>query len=64
LKETTETPLVSLLVMRSQSAELHLSNLGAKFKHVLQLNRLFTVFNVYGTEVVAIRGFRPAAISA
>ena len=49
---------------RSQSAELHLSNLGGKFKDVLQLTRLFTVFNVYSTEVEAIRGFRPAAISA
>src|SRR6201992_524898 len=49
---------------RGQSAELHLSNLGGKFKDVLQLTRLFTVFNVYSTEVEAIRGFRPAAISA
>jgi anti-sigma B factor antagonist len=57
--------LVALHVSaRSQSAELHLSNLGAKFKDVLQLTRLFTVFNVYSTEVEAIRGFRPAAISA
>jgi anti-anti-sigma regulatory factor len=57
--------LVALHVSaNSQSAELHLSNLGGKFKEVLQLTRLVTVFNVYDTEAEAIRGFRPAAISA
>jgi anti-sigma B factor antagonist len=57
--------LVALHVSaNNQSAELHLSNLGGKFKDVLQLTRLFTVFNVFSTEVEAVRGFRPAAISA
>lgn len=49
---------------RSQGAEMHLSNLGAKFQDVLQLTRLFTVFDIYSTEADAIRAFPPAAISA
>jgi anti-anti-sigma regulatory factor len=49
---------------KSQGAEMHLSNLGKKFRDVLQLTRLLTVFNVYNTESDAIRAFRPTAASA
>jgi anti-sigma B factor antagonist len=37
-----------------QGASLKLSNLGSKFREVLQLTRLLTVFDVYKTEAAAI----------
>lgn len=49
---------------RGQGAEIHLSNLGNKFRDVLQLTRLITVFSVYATEAEAIGAFRPEAESA
>jgi anti-sigma B factor antagonist len=49
---------------KNQGAALHLSNLGNKFQDVLQLTRLFTVFNVYETEADAIRSFGPASATA
>ena len=36
---------------------LLLSDLGIKFHEVMQVTRLLTVFNVFGTEAEAIRGF-------
>jgi anti-sigma B factor antagonist len=42
---------------RSQGAALKLTNLGSKFKEVLQLTKLLTVFDTYDTESAAIRSF-------
>jgi len=42
---------------RSQGATLKLSHLGAKFKEVLQVTKLMTVFDVYDTETAAIASF-------
>jgi anti-sigma B factor antagonist len=42
---------------RSQGATLKLTNLGAKFKEVLQVTKLMTVFDTYDTEAAAIQSF-------
>ena len=42
---------------RSQGASLKLANLGAKFKEVLQVTKLMTVFDTYETEAAAIQSF-------
>jgi len=43
---------------RSQNASLRLSNLGSKFKEVLQVTRLLTVFEVYDSEAAAVGSFK------
>ncbi len=42
---------------RSQGATLKLTNLGSKFKEVLQVTKLMTVFDTYDTEAAAITSF-------
>jgi anti-sigma B factor antagonist len=42
---------------RSQGAMLKLANLGSKFKEVLQVTKLMTVFDTYDNEAKAIAGF-------
>ncbi len=42
---------------RSQGATLKLVNLGSKFKEVLQLTKLITVFDTYDSESAAIQSF-------
>ena len=42
---------------RSQGGTLKLSNLGSKFKEVLQVTKLMTVFDVYDSETAAIQSF-------
>jgi len=41
----------------TRGASLRLCNLGAKFKELLQITRLLTVFDVYNTEADAVRSF-------
>ena len=42
---------------KSQGATLKLVNLGAKFKEVLQVTKLMTVFDTYDNEAAAIASF-------
>ncbi len=42
---------------RSQGATMKLANLGAKFKEVLQVTKLITVFDTYDSETAAIQSF-------
>jgi anti-sigma B factor antagonist len=42
---------------RSQGATLKLVNLGSKFKEVLQVTKLMTVFDTYDNEAAAIASF-------
>jgi anti-sigma B factor antagonist len=42
---------------RSQGALLKLAHLGAKFREVLQVTKLMTVFDTYDTEAAAIQSF-------
>ncbi len=42
---------------RSQGATLKLTNLGSKFKEVLQVTMLMTVFDTYDSEAAAIQSF-------
>jgi anti-sigma B factor antagonist len=42
---------------RSQGAMLKLTNLGSKFKEVLQVTKLMTVFDTYDNEAAAIASF-------
>ena len=53
---------LGILVAAHVSAKLHgaslkLSNLGSKFREVLQITKLFTVFDVYNTEADAVASF-------
>ena len=41
----------------SQGATLKMTNLGAKFKEVLQVTKLMTVFDTYESETAAIQSF-------
>jgi anti-sigma B factor antagonist len=42
---------------RSQGATLKLMNLGSKFKDMLQVTKLMTVFDTYDSESAAIQSF-------
>jgi anti-sigma B factor antagonist len=42
---------------KTQDASLKLSNLGSRFREVLQITKLLTVFDVYNTEAAAIASF-------
>ncbi|GAC1665396.1 MAG: hypothetical protein NVS9B4_21040 [Candidatus Acidiferrum sp.] len=42
---------------KMQEASLRLSHLGSKFKEVLQITKLLTVFEVYNTEADAVASF-------
>jgi anti-sigma B factor antagonist len=42
---------------KTQGASLHLCLLGTKFREVLQITKLLTVFDVYNTEAEAVRSF-------
>lgn len=42
---------------RSQGATLKLANLGQKFKEVLQVTKLITVFDTYDNEAAAVQSF-------
>lgn len=42
---------------RTQGATLKLANLGSKFREVLQVTRLLTVFDTYDNEAAAIQSF-------
>jgi len=42
---------------RTQGASLKLSNLGSKFKEILQVTKLLTVFDVYDSEAAAVASF-------
>ena len=44
--------------VRNRSGELKLLNLTKKVNDLLQLTKLFTVFDVYSDETTAIRSFR------
>ncbi|MGH9714409.1 MAG: STAS domain-containing protein [Candidatus Acidiferrales bacterium] len=43
---------------RSQGATLKLAHLGAKFKEVLQVTKLMTVFDTYDSEDLAVKSFK------
>ena len=42
---------------RTQGASMKLSNLGSKFQEILQVTKLYTVFEVYDSEAAAIGSF-------
>jgi anti-sigma B factor antagonist len=42
---------------KSQGASLRLCHLGSKFKEVLQITKLLTVFEVFDTEAAAVASF-------
>ena len=43
---------------RSNGAQLKLCHLGTKFREVLQITKLLTVFDVYDTESAAVASFK------
>jgi anti-sigma B factor antagonist len=46
---------------RSQGATLKLANLGTKFREVLQVTKLMTVFDTYESEAAAVQSFAKSA---
>ena len=42
---------------RSQGAQLKMANLGSKFKEILQVTKLMTVFDTYESETAAVQSF-------
>ena len=42
---------------KQQGASLRLCQLGTKFREVLQITKLLTIFDVYNTEAEAVRSF-------
>ena len=46
---------------RSQGATLKLANLGTKFKEVLQVTKLMTVFDVFDSDTAAVASFSATA---
>jgi len=42
---------------KTQGATLKLANLGTKFKEVLQVTKLMTVFDTYDSEAAAVQSF-------
>jgi len=46
---------------RSQGATLKLANLGSKFKEVLQVTKLMTVFDVFDSDSAAVASFSASA---
>ena len=43
---------------RNQGATLKLAHLGQKFREVLQVTKLLTVFEVHDTEAAAVQSFK------
>lgn len=51
------TLVASFHSARSQGATLKLANLGDKFREVLQVTKLLTVFEVFNNEATAVASF-------
>jgi len=51
------TLVASFHSAKAQGAMLKLSNLGAKFQEVLQVTKLYTVFEVFDNETAAVQSF-------
>jgi anti-sigma B factor antagonist len=51
------TLIAAHLSAKTAGASLRLCNLGSKFREVLQITKLLTVFDVYDTEAAAVRSF-------
>jgi anti-sigma B factor antagonist len=51
------TLVASFHSAKAQGAMLKLSNLGAKFQEVLQVTKLYTVFEVFDNEAAAVQSF-------
>jgi anti-sigma B factor antagonist len=48
---------------KTQGASIRLCALGLKFREVLQITRLLTIFEVYDTPAAAIHSFRESNVS-
>ena len=51
-------PVSGFTAVRNRTGELKLLNLTKKVHDLLQLTKLFTVFDVYSDESTAVRSFR------
>jgi anti-sigma B factor antagonist len=51
------TLVASFHSARSQGGTLKMAHLGSKFKEILQVTRLLTVFETYDSEAAAIESF-------
>ena len=48
---------ITTLIPGNEGATLRMAHLGSKFKEVLQVTRLLTVFETYDSEAAAIESF-------
>ena len=49
---------------KTQGSSVRLCHLGKKFHDVMQVTRLFTVFDVYDTQAAAVNSFQAAMAAA
>jgi len=49
---------------KTQGASMRLSSLGNKFQEIMQITRLFTIFDIYDSTATAIDSFSENKISA
>jgi anti-sigma B factor antagonist len=57
--------VIALTSVRKQDGELKLLNLTKRVQDLIQLTRLFTVFDIMDDEAAAVRSFsQPAAVAA
>lgn len=48
---------------RNHGASIKLSGLGNKFREIMQITRLFTIFDIYDTSALAIARFSETEVS-
>ena len=55
--------VASYVSAKKQGAVIRLCSLGSKFREVLQLTRLFTIFDVYDSVTEAVESFRDSNVT-
>jgi anti-sigma B factor antagonist len=58
------TLIAAHLSAKTQGASVRLCHLGKKFREVLQITKLLTVFDVYDTEEAAVSSFQSFAAAS
>jgi len=56
--------VASYVSAKTQGASIRLSSLGNKFREIMQITRLFTIFDIYDSTAAAIASFPDNKVSA
>jgi anti-sigma B factor antagonist len=56
--------VASYVSAKTQGASIRLSSLGNKFREIMQITRLFTIFDIYDSTAAAIDSFPDNKVSA